>query len=211
MLVCTFLCPFLHDYDVNKQTTTKFSGSLFLNLAMVPSNSTPGGLHLTRGTSVGIIPIKSERTQIHFIRDVLVAVASLDVKVPYVLWGDNDVSLDWWYNIIIYDELPRKKKLARILDKSEISVEPFKLNKCPRASFRSSTVSYFFLFVQMPSTLGTRGFFSRLRRSCLRPSADETKLPDVRENKPLVPRVDATFFIRKCTFIFLASLTNLAN
>ena len=142
MLVCTFLCPFLHDYDVNKQTTTKFSGSLFLNLAMVPSNSTPGGLHLTRGTSVGIIPIKSERTQIHFIRDVLVAVAS------YVLWGDNDVSLDWWYNIIIYDELPRKKKLARILDKSEISVEPFKLNKCPRASFRSSTVSYFFLFVQ---------------------------------------------------------------
>ena len=131
MLVCTFLCPFLHDYDVNKQTTTKFSGSLFLNLAMVPSNSTPGGLHLTRGTSVGIIPIKSERTQIHFLRDVLVAVASLDVKVPYVLWGDNDVSLDWWYNIIIYDELPRKKKLARILDKREISVEPFKLNKCP--------------------------------------------------------------------------------
>ena len=178
---------------------------------MVPSNSTPGGLNLTRSKSVGIIPIKTERTQIHFLRDVLVAVASLDVKVPYVLWGDNDVSLDWWYNIIIYDELPRKKKLARILDKREISVEPFKLNKCPRASFRSSTVSYFFLFVQMPSTLGTRGFFSRLRRSCLRPSADETKLPDVRENKPLVPRVDATFSIRKCTFIFLASLTNLAN
>ena len=72
----------------------------------------------------------------------------------------------------------------------------------PRASFRSSTVSYFFLFVQMPSTLGTRGFFSRLRRSCLRPSADETKLPNVREKKPLVPRLDATFFIGKCTFIF---------
>ena len=89
MLVCTFLCPFLHDYDVNKQTTTKFSGSLFLNLAMVPSNSTPGGLHLTRGKSVAgsveIIPIKTERTQIHFLRDVLVAVASLDLKVPYVL------------------------------------------------------------------------------------------------------------------------------
>ena len=88
MLVCTFLCPFLHDYDVNKQTTTKFSGSLFLNLAMVASNSTPGGLHLTRGKSVGIIPrnnSNSERTQIHFLRDVLVTVASLDVKVPYVL------------------------------------------------------------------------------------------------------------------------------
>ena len=106
---------------------------------MVPSNSTPGGLNLTRSKSAGIIPIKTERTQIHFLSDVLVAVASLDVKVPYVLWGDNDVSLDWWYNIIIYDELPRKKKLARILDKREISVEPFKLKKCPRASFRSST------------------------------------------------------------------------
>ena len=28
-----------------------------------------------------------------------------------------------------------------------------------------------------------------LRRSCLRPSADETKLPDAREEKPVVPRV----------------------
>ena len=99
---------------------------------MVPSNSTPGWLHLTRSKSVGIIAIKTERTQIHFLSDVLVAVASLDLKVPYVLWGDNDVSLDWWYNIIIYDELSRKKKLARILDKREIAVEPFKLNKRPR-------------------------------------------------------------------------------
>ena len=35
----------------------------------------------------------------------------------------------------------------------------------------------------------TRGFFSQLRCSCLRPSADETKLPDAREKRPLVPRV----------------------
>ena len=49
---------------------------------MVPSNSTPGGLHLTRSKSVGIIAIKTERTQIHFLSDVLVAVASLDLKVP---------------------------------------------------------------------------------------------------------------------------------
>ena len=40
------------------------------------------------------------------------------------------------------------------------------------------------------STLGTRGFFSRLCRSCFRPAADETKLPDALEKKPLVPRVD---------------------
>ena len=31
---------------------------------------------------VGIIAIKTERTQIHFLSDVLVAVASLDLKVP---------------------------------------------------------------------------------------------------------------------------------
>ena len=53
-------------------------------------------------------------------------------------------------------------------------------------------------------TLGARGFSradsgfgqvlkndprEKLRRSCLRPSADETKLPVTREKKPLVPRV----------------------
>ena len=31
---------------------------------------------------VGIIALKAERTQIHFLSDVLVAVASLDLKVP---------------------------------------------------------------------------------------------------------------------------------
>ena len=31
---------------------------------------------------MGIIAIKTERTQIHFLSDVLIAVASLDVKVP---------------------------------------------------------------------------------------------------------------------------------
>ena len=51
---CTFLCPFLHDNDVNmanfefyggrKQATTKFYFSYcLLYLDMVPRNSTPGG------------------------------------------------------------------------------------------------------------------------------------------------------------------------
>ena len=31
---------------------------------------------------MGIIAVKTERTQIHFLSDVLIAVASLDVKVP---------------------------------------------------------------------------------------------------------------------------------
>ena len=39
---------------------------------------------------VGIIAIKTERTQIHFLSDVLVAVASLDLKVPNDDDDDDD-------------------------------------------------------------------------------------------------------------------------
>ena len=52
MLFCTFLCAFLHDYDVNKpnfafygghkQATTKFYFS-HCQFDMVPRHSTPGG------------------------------------------------------------------------------------------------------------------------------------------------------------------------
>ena len=57
--------------------------SLFLNLDMVPRNSSPGGFaYIGQSKSVGIIAIKTERTQIHFLSDVLVAVASLDLTVP---------------------------------------------------------------------------------------------------------------------------------
>ena len=56
---------------------------LFLHLDMVPRNSTPGGFTYIRQSKwVGIIAIKTERTQIHFLNDVLIAVASLDIKVP---------------------------------------------------------------------------------------------------------------------------------
>ena len=46
---------------------------LFLNLHIVPRNSSKW---------VGITAIKTERTPIHFLSDVLVAVPSLDLKVP---------------------------------------------------------------------------------------------------------------------------------
>ena len=39
-----------------------------------------------------------------------------------------------------------------------------------------------------------RSSLKRLRCSCLRPSADETKLPVAREKKPLVPRVGCWWF-----------------
>ena len=52
---------------------------------MVPRNSTPGGFaYIWQSKWVGIIAIKTERTQIHFLSDVLIAVASLDLKVPSI-------------------------------------------------------------------------------------------------------------------------------
>ena len=62
---------------LNKQT--KFY--LFLNMVMVPRNSTPRGFAYIRQSKRVMIAIKTERTQIHFLSDVLVAVASLDLKV----------------------------------------------------------------------------------------------------------------------------------
>ena len=65
--------------DVNKQRRNFISlselgyGPLKFSFGMVR-------LHLT-SKWVGIITIKTERTQIHFLSDVLVAVASLDLKV----------------------------------------------------------------------------------------------------------------------------------
>ena len=51
---------------------------------MVPRHSTPGGFaYIWQSKWVGIIAIKTERTKIHFLSDVLIAVALLDLKVPF--------------------------------------------------------------------------------------------------------------------------------
>ena len=83
--------PFLHDYDVKLPNFT-FSGGrirprrnfiIFLNLNMVLRNSTPGGFaYIWRTKWVGIIAIKTERTQIQFWSDVFAAFASSYRKVP---------------------------------------------------------------------------------------------------------------------------------
>ena len=68
--------------DVNKQRRNFISlselgyGPLKFSFGMVR-------LHLTSKWVV-IITIKTERTQIHFLSDVFVAVASLDLKLPVV-------------------------------------------------------------------------------------------------------------------------------
>ena len=51
-------------------------------MVMVPRNSTPGGFAYIRQSKRVMIAIKTERTQIHLLSDVLVAFESLDLKVP---------------------------------------------------------------------------------------------------------------------------------
>ena len=64
--------------DVNKQRRNFF---LFLNLDMLPWNSTSGEFAcILQSKWAGIIATKTERTQIHFLSDVLVAVTSLDLN-----------------------------------------------------------------------------------------------------------------------------------
>ena len=56
---------------------------LFLSVNILPWNSASGGFpYIWQSKLVGIIAIKTERTQIDFLNDVPVAVASLDLKVP---------------------------------------------------------------------------------------------------------------------------------
>ena len=63
---------------------------LFLHLDVVPRNSTPGGFaYIWKSKCVGIIAIKTGRTQIYLLSDVLVAVASLDLKVPIVPYAST--------------------------------------------------------------------------------------------------------------------------
>ena len=51
-----------------------------LYLDMVPKNSTPGGFaYIWQSEWVTIIATKTERMKIHFLSDVLIAVASLDL------------------------------------------------------------------------------------------------------------------------------------
>ena len=93
----TFL-PFFHDYDLKmpnfafcgkrKQGTTKFFYFSFWT-CIVPWNSNSEGVaYIWQSKWVGIIAIKAEGTQIHFLSDVLVAVVSLDLKVPILFKGD---------------------------------------------------------------------------------------------------------------------------
>ena len=96
--------PFLHEDHVKmpnfafyreKKTSKDEIFFLILNLDMVSNNSIPGGFaYIWQNKWVGIIPIKTERTQIHFLSVALVAVAWLNLKVPIKKF-ENDRVARW--------------------------------------------------------------------------------------------------------------------
>ena len=88
--------PFLPDYDV-KMPNFAFMGDInkqqrnFVSLSELGStviwNSASGGfVYIWWSKWVRIIAMKTEKTQIHFLSDVLVAVVSLNLEVPNIRW-----------------------------------------------------------------------------------------------------------------------------
>ena len=68
---------------VNNERRNSISLSELGYAYMVPRNSTPEGFaYIWKSKWVGVIVIKTEKTKIHYLSDVLVAVASFDLKVP---------------------------------------------------------------------------------------------------------------------------------
>ena len=67
---------------------------LFLNLDMVPWNSAPGGFaYISQSKWVGIIAIKTRESKSFFLRDVLSALALLNLKVPVITYKTLPQSL----------------------------------------------------------------------------------------------------------------------
>ena len=88
--LCTLFCTFLCRLCTTRTQKFLISGNppddeilcRFLNLHLVPCNSNSGGF--VYGTfDKGIMAMKAERKQMYFLSDVLVPVASLDLKVAF--------------------------------------------------------------------------------------------------------------------------------
>ena len=81
--------------DVNKRPRNFI---VFLNLNMVLRNSTPGGFtYFWQSMWVGIIAIKTKRTQIYFWSNVFAAGASSDSKVPTTeIWREDFIEPENW-------------------------------------------------------------------------------------------------------------------
>ena len=71
-------------YGGRKQATTKFYFSFWAWIWSLEIQLQEGSPTIWQSKWVGIIAVKTEKTQIHFLSDVFVAGASLDPKVPIV-------------------------------------------------------------------------------------------------------------------------------
>ena len=69
-------------YGGSKQATTKLSFYFCTWIWSLGIQLQEGSPTFDKVGWVGIIAIKTERTQIHFLSDILIVVASLDLKVP---------------------------------------------------------------------------------------------------------------------------------
>ena len=76
--------PYARSSGEHKHTKANFF-SLFLHLSAVPKNSTQGKFaYICHFQRIGIINVtKFEKTRIHFVSDIFVAVAVVDAKAPY--------------------------------------------------------------------------------------------------------------------------------
>ena len=85
----TWKCPIsLFMEDVNKRRRNFISLSV-LGYGPKEFNSRRFA-YIWQSKWIGIIAIKTERTQIHFLSDVLITVASLNLKVPSLRYHDGD-------------------------------------------------------------------------------------------------------------------------
>ena len=78
--------------DVNKQQRN------FISLSELGYSASGVFADIWQSKKGGIIAIKTERTQIHFLSDVLVTVAPLDLKVPINLAIKADILAEGGYH-----------------------------------------------------------------------------------------------------------------
>ena len=89
---------------------------------MVSRNSTPGGFaYIWQSKWVGIIAIKTERTEIQFLSDVFVAAASLDLKVPNAITWRTFATLPH-VGLRVYGKVRASPHIQLFFKKRELSL-----------------------------------------------------------------------------------------
>ena len=86
--------PFFHDHDVKMPISRFMQRRNFISRSELGDGPLKYSF-IWQSKWVGIIAIKTERTESHFLSDVLVAAASLDLNVPIVLtWPGQSVYVE---------------------------------------------------------------------------------------------------------------------